>query len=44
MNDYTEYPELMWMLTAAALGPAILAAAIPLVAGLTPPKPRERDI
>ncbi|MFD5600782.1 hypothetical protein ACFWHR_12100 [Leucobacter sp. NPDC058333] len=35
MNDYTEYPVLMWMLTTAVLAVVIVGAAIPLVAGLT---------
>lgn len=35
MNDYTEYPTLMWMLTAAVTGPVILASVIPLLAGLS---------
>ena len=43
MNEYAEDPTLMWMLTAAALGPAILGAAIPLVAGLAPRKTGEKD-
>ncbi|MBS3182349.1 hypothetical protein [Leucobacter manosquensis] len=35
MNDYMEYPMLMWMLTISLLSVAVLGAAIPLVAGLT---------
>lgn len=35
MNEYTEYPTLMWMLTAAVTGPVILASVIPLIAGLS---------
>ncbi|MEV8339765.1 MULTISPECIES: hypothetical protein [Leucobacter] len=35
MNEYTEYPVLMWMLTIALLSVVLLGAVIPLVAGLT---------
>ncbi|WP_157502307.1 hypothetical protein [Leucobacter celer] len=41
MNDFDTYPALMWMLTTALLGVAVLAAAIPLAAALVPTRATE---
>lgn len=41
MNDYDAYPALMWMLTTALLGVAVLAAAVPLAAALMPARVTE---
>lgn len=35
MNEYTEYPTLLWMVTAAITGLTILASVLPLLAGLS---------
>lgn len=36
MNDFSQYPSLMWMLTTAVLAVTITAAVLQLVAALVP--------
>jgi len=35
MNEYADYPVLMWMLTISLVSIVVVGATIPLVAGLT---------
>ncbi|SDQ32556.1 hypothetical protein [Leucobacter chromiiresistens] len=42
MNDYFEYPALMWALTSSLLSIVVVWAAIPLAAGLASLRKRQQ--